>query len=132
VLFDVVILAAALWASATATRVVVADPAGVELEVHALAPSSAGFRLVVRRDMPSAGWGLRVDAIAVDPEARRIDVRLTEIPPEGMAATVITPVEARAELAPLAVGRWFVEIRSRERDGGPYRPVHAAVLTAAP
>lgn len=131
-LFDVVMLATALWASAAATRVVVADPAGIELEVHALAPSSAGFQLVIRRDLPSAGWGLRVDAVAVDPDAHRIEVRLTEIAPEGMAATVITRVEARAELGPLAVGRWFVEIRTRERDGGPYRPVHAAVLTAAP
>lgn len=129
--FEVVLLATTLWA-ANASRASVGSAEYASLEVRVLESAPPRFQLTIRRDTPSTGWTLRVDGVTVDREARRIEVRLTELPPEGIAATVITAVEARADLGPLEAGRWFLELRSREREAGPYQPALAAILTAWP
>lgn len=91
------------------------------------------FELVLARDMPTPGWAIAVEDVAIDRDRNRIEVLLTEQPPTGMVAQVITPIVARVDIpAPIPPGRYVVTVRSRRGAEGEFRPVLAFVLVAVP
>ena len=88
------------------------------------------FNLTLKREMPTPGWEFAVDSLDIDPVAGRIVARLTEKPPGGIVAQVVTPAWLRLELGTLVPGRYVVELRVRRRAGEKYRPEQALILDA--
>ena len=89
-----------------------------------------GFHLSFKRNMPTPGWKIEVDAIDVDEKTRKIVARLTEVRPEGMAAQVITPTRFAIELGQLRSGRWLLEVWVRRSEKGKHQLQQALVLNA--
>lgn len=111
----------------------VVDPEYTLEAIEVLESLPPRFELILARDMPSAGWGMQVDGVRVDVDAGWVDIRVTEVPPGGMAAAVITRVRSRVELPkPLPAGRYVLTVQARRGDRGNYRPVLAEVLAAVP
>lgn len=116
--------------SPPAARAKVVQAPFAVVEVDTLLSMPPQFELVLRREMPTAGWRLEVDAVEPDPGSRRIRVVLTQTAPDGPVAQVLTPVDVRVPLGALAVGRHLVEVWTREGGGEPSL-VQAEVVAAS-
>ncbi len=88
------------------------------------------FVLVFERQTPTPGYTLRQDAVEIDAERGRIVARVSEVPPGGMVAQVISEAELRLNLGAVPTGRWVLEIHARRGDAGEYRLQQALVLVA--
>ncbi len=117
-------------ANDVATRVAWDEQSFEPVRVRVLESDPPRFVLVWSREMPTPGYALRVDSVAVDDEAGRIVARISELAPSGMVAQVITRTELSIEVGPLPAGRYVVEVRSRKGDKGAYRAAGAGVLVA--
>lgn len=137
--FSISFVAIASWVSIAAagapdappaTRLVVPEPAFYGATTTAAGTDVSRFRVVFKRDMPTPGYRFEVDGVEVDTVAGRIEVRVTEVAPDGMVAQVITPAELAIQLGPLDVRTYVLEIRLRRRGESDYRLSHATVLSA--
>lgn len=88
------------------------------------------FVLVFTREMPTPGYTFRVDRLDVDARRGRIVAQVSELPPEGMVAQVITEGELSLEVGSLPVGRFVVEIHARRGTRGEYALAGAGVVEA--
>jgi hypothetical protein len=125
----------ASWGEPPAERVAagslaVVEPAYRGPRIDVALSNPPRFDAVFERAMPTTGWRLVVDDVQVDGEQHRIVVRISEIPPEGNVAQVVTDTECRVPLGPLSRGTWSLELRVRRADAKRYRPAHAIVLRA--
>jgi hypothetical protein len=120
--------AAPLAAAGKATRLQIPEPAFHDPVVTPADAPKPGFELQLARDMPSTGWRCDVDSVHV--EQGRIYVELTEAPPEGMAAQVITKTRCTIPLGELAPGRYLLELWLRRGNMGDHYPAHALILQA--
>jgi hypothetical protein len=111
----------------TAVRLTLPEPAfyGATAETD-----GEGFRVALKRDMATPGFKLEVDGVQIDGKTSRIVVRVTERPPAGMAAQVITPTAVTIPLGRLTRGSYILEIQMRRGNSGEYGPAHALVLSA--
>jgi hypothetical protein len=98
-------------------------------EIHVLESDPPRFELVLTREMPTPGYRFEIDSLEVDAEAGRIVAKVTDVPPDGMVAQVITPTRLRLSLGTLPVGRYVLEIRTC-RGTGDHRLLGARVLVA--
>jgi hypothetical protein len=113
--------------SPTAVRLTIPEPAFYAATAET---DGEGFRISLKRDMSTPGFKLEVNGVQIDDEASRIVVRVTEHPPAGMAAQVMTPTSLAIPLGRLTRGSYIMEIQLRRGNGGEYRPAHAMVLGA--
>jgi len=86
------------------------------------------FDVVFTREMPTPGFSFVVDAVDVEPG--RIVARLTEVPPTGQTAQVITKADCRVPLGRLARGTYLLELWVRRGPSAPHALEHALVLRA--
>jgi len=114
----------------SATRLKVAEQEVAVDEIRVLESLPPQFEVVLQKRMPSAGWSLTATDVHVDPETRTVRVTITEDPPKGMAAQVISAVRVGANLGSLEPGRWLLEIWTRRGAEGRPRRAHAVVLQA--
>ena len=120
-------LLAALGATPGPVRAALAA-SDYRVEKVAVEGDPAHVVLTLRREMRTAGWDLRVEEVEPAIDDRTIRVRMVAVPPEGLAAQVITPREVRVDLGSLPPGRFVLEIWERTEGGGGSEPAHAEVL----
>jgi hypothetical protein len=124
------ILLSALALGATATHVDFEPSLFEPVEIRILESAPPRFVLVLAREMPTAGFRFEVDSVEVRPAERRIVASVTEVPPEGVAAQMISRTELRLDLGSLGPGRYFVEISSRRGRDSEHAPAGAMVVVA--
>jgi hypothetical protein len=115
----------------SAVRLTIAEPELAVEEIKVLESLPPQFEVVLKKRMPSPGWSLDATDVHVDGDSRTVRVTLTETPPQGMAAQVITPVRVSANLGSLETGRWLLEVWARRGGEGKPRRIHAVILQAA-
>lgn len=103
--------------STSATKLTFREPAFHDPQVQVATSMPPQFDLLLTRDMPTPGWALDVDDVAVDTKAGRILVRITEVAPEGIRTQVITPTPCRVPLGRLEPGVFALELWLRRGDG---------------
>ena len=112
-----------------ATRLTFPEPAFHDPQVQRATSMPPQFEVVLTRDMPTPGWTLDVDEVAVDAGTGRIRVRITEVAPGGVRTQVITPTPCRVVLGRLEPGVFSLELWLRRGDG-PHVLAQALVMRA--
>jgi hypothetical protein len=59
-----------------------------------------------------------------------VTAKITESPPEGIVAQVLTPATIEIPLGSVPPGAYFVEIWVRRDPAGSHEPLHALVINA--
>ena len=103
--------------SPSATKLTFREPAFHDPQVQVATSMPPQFEVVLTRDMPTPGWTLDVDEVAVDAKAGRILVRITEVAPGGIRTQVITPTPCHVPLGRLEPGVFSLELWLRRGDG---------------
>lgn len=114
-----------------ATRLFVPESRFGELSVAASKSMPPQFVLQLEREMPTPGWGFEVDSVQVDPATRRILAKVSEIPPSGMTAQVITRATIEIDVGRLGKGGWILELHLRRGREGDHGLAYARVLGAS-
>jgi hypothetical protein len=86
--------------------------------------------IVFVREMPTPGWSFSVDAVEVDEESSRITAKISDIPPSGPTAQMISAAECRLGLGKLARGVYSLELWLRRGTEGPHVLTQALVVRA--
>jgi hypothetical protein len=88
------------------------------------------FEVVFDREMPTPGWQFVIDSVEVDRSTRRIVASVSDIPPEGPTAQVITRTPCRVPLGHLETGHYLLEVHLRRGRTGAHTLAQAFVLVA--
>ena len=130
--WSIVLAAAAVWAGGTgpATRLTVAEPEFRDPEIVVAKSTPPRLEIVFVRDMPTPGWKFSVDAVEVDEASSRITARISDIPPDGAVAQMITPTKCRVPLGKLSPGAYALELWVRRGETGPHALKQALVVHA--
>ena len=114
----------------SATALSIAEPAFRDPQVIVATSMPPQFEIVFVRDMPSAGWDFSVDSVEVDEESGRITAKVSEIPPGGPTAQMISATKCRLPLGKLARGVYSLELWLRRGSQGPHGLTQAVVVRA--
>ena len=106
-----------------------ARPGFEDARIRVLESDPPQFEVVLTREMPTPGFRFEIDALDVDAGHGRITARVTEVPPDGIVAQVITPAKLRLSLGSIPIGRYVLEIWIR-RGSADHRVAGARVLVA--
>ena len=113
-----------------ATALSVVEPTFESPKILVATSNPPQFEITFRRRMPTPGWQHTIDNVTVDPEKRRIVAKVTEVPPTGVAAQMITPTDCRVPLGRLSPGRYSLELWVRRGTEQPHTLSQALVVVA--
>jgi len=88
------------------------------------------FEVVFDREMPTPGWQSVIDGVEIDNSTRRIVASVSDIPPEGPTAQVVTRTPCRVPLGRLETGHYLLEVHLRRGRTGAHTLAQAFVLVA--
>jgi len=130
--FGVLGTLALTWAGGPgpATSLSIIEPAFRDPQVVVATSMPPQFEIVFVRDMSTPGWSFSVDTVDVDEETGRITAKISDIPPDGNTAQVITATKCRLPLGKLAGGVYSLELWSRRGNEGPHVLTQALALRA--
>jgi hypothetical protein len=123
---------ASTWAGGpgSATGLSIAEPTFRDPEVIVTTSMPPQFEIVFVREMPTPGWSFAVDAVDVDEESGRITAKISDIPPTGPTAQMISATKCRLALGTLARGVYSLELWLRRGNEGPHVLTQALVVRA--
>lgn len=114
-----------------ANAVALVDPTIEGLEITCLESRPPQFVLRGRRTMPTPGWSFHIDSVKVEHKAKRISLRITDVPPDGATIQVPGPSPIAVQLGTLRHGRYLVELHARRSPSEKHRLLQAAVIEAS-
>jgi len=113
-----------------ATALSIAEPAFRNPQVVVATSMPPQFEVVFVREMPTPGWSFAIDGVEIDEKSGRITAKISDIPPGGPTAQVITDTKCRLPLGKLSAGVYLLELWLRRGNEGPHVLTQALVIRA--
>jgi len=113
-----------------ATALSIAEPAFRDPQVVVAMSMPPQFEVVFVREMPTPGWSFAVDGVEIDAKSGRITAKISDIPPGGPTAQVITKTKFRLPLGKLSAGVYSLELWLRRGSEGQHALAQALVVRA--